>query len=253
MSAPSIAVSDLRAGYFPGVPIVDGVSMTCKQGEAVALIGPNGAGKSTLVKAIMGLTSWSTGQVSYKGQVVRKPTARAMIELGLAYVPQGHEVFGTMSVRSNLESAFLATDRPRRSRTQNDEAVDRVVEELPMLEEFLDRKASRLSGGQQQLVSLGRALMTQPEFLLVDEPTAGLSPAFSDTVFSILSQLRSKGAGIFLVEQNATRALEFADHGIVLDLGQVAWSEPADVLLKSDEVKQLYVGGRPRSDVKGLE
>jgi branched-chain amino acid transport system ATP-binding protein len=234
---PVLAAAGLVAGYVPDVPIVRGATVELRGGEIVAVLGPNGAGKSTLVKAIAGLVPISAGAVTLDGaSILGRPTHRLMRE-GLAYVPQMGNVFVRLSVRENLEiGGFGAPDAPAR--------LARVLALFPDLARFAGLAAGKLSGGQRQMLAVGRALMAAPRVLMLDEPSAGLSPLLVETVFAKLAEIRAAGVSILIVEQNAKAALAIADRGYVLVEGRERFAGPARDLLGNPEVGALYLGAR---------
>lgn len=238
MSGSLLSVRNLVASYGADVPIVKGVSFELAASQALAVIGPNGAGKSTLLKALLGLTPQVSGEVRLDDVLLPRLAPAPLVRAGIGFVPQGHQVFPEMTVRENLEMGcyWLA---PKDAGA----AVQRVVNTLPQLASLADRAAGVLSGGEQQLVSIGRALTQQPKLLLVDEPSAGLSPKNTVMVFEILAGLRRAGIAIVLVEQNAVMALRFADFGLVLDMGCRRFYGRARDLLADQSVRDLYLGG----------
>lgn len=235
-----LAASGLYAGYTPEVDIVRGCDVELAPGELVSVIGPNGAGKSTLIKAMFGLVPVRAGTVSLAGEdLTRAPTHRR-VEAGIGYVPQTENVFPNLTVEENLEmGAFL---RPKTFRKRFAE----VSEWFPVLSERRRQRAGTMSGGQRQLVALARALMLEPSVLLLDEPSAGLSPANVDVIFERIRLINSKGVAILMVEQNARRALAMSHRGYVLELGQSRFTGPGRDLLDDPKVIELYLGGRAR-------
>lgn len=237
---PLLAASGLRAGYTPEVDIVRGCDVELAAGEMISVIGPNGAGKSTLIKAMFGLVPVREGRVLLRGEeMTRAPTYRR-VESGVGYVPQTENVFPNLTVEENLEmGAFL---RPKTFRKRFGE----VSEWFPVLSERRRQRAGTLSGGQRQLVALARALMLDPQALLLDEPSAGLSPANVDVIFERIRLINSKGVAVLMVEQNARRALAMSDRGYVLEMGQSRFSGPGRDLLDDPKVVELYLGGKVR-------
>jgi branched-chain amino acid transport system ATP-binding protein len=234
---PVLAVAGLVAGYVPDVPIVRGATVELFAGEIVAVLGPNGAGKSTLVKAIAGIVPVSAGTVTLDGASIGgRPTHRLMRQ-GLAYVPQVGNVFVRLSVSENLEiGGFGAPDAAER--------MARVLALFPDLARLSRLAAGKLSGGQRQMLAVGRALMAAPRVLMLDEPSAGLSPLLVETVFAKLAEIRAAGVSILMVEQNAKAALAIADRGYVLVEGRERFAGPARDLLGNPEVGALYLGAR---------
>ena len=236
MSEVALAVSDLHAGY-DGVPVLRGVTMQAGAREIVSIIGPNGAGKSTFLKAIAGIVRPTSGSVHFQSDDVTGSRPDRLARRGLGFVPQLDNVFPTLTVSENLSVGAQAL--PRRDRS---DAVAEVVELLPLLRDRRRQRADTLSGGQRKLLALGRALVARPSLLLLDEPSAGLSPQAMDMVFSQLEGVRDKGIGIVMVEQNARRALALSNRGYVLDMGRNAHEGTGTGLLLDPRVAELYLG-----------
>jgi branched-chain amino acid transport system ATP-binding protein len=237
-----IEVRDLEAGYVPEAPILHGVSMKVDEGEIVTLLGPNGSGKSTLLKSIMGYLRPSRGEVLIDGESVKGvPVHERAISHGIGYVPQLDNVFGPLTVRENLNLGGARLPRAeRRAR------IEELTELYPILGERLGQRADSQSGGERQMLATARALMTRPRCLLLDEPSAGLSPLMLEQVFAMLAELREReGLTILVVEQNAADSLAVSDRGVVLVLGEIALSGPASELLDDPRVSDLYLGGTP--------
>jgi len=228
----------IRAGYGK-LEILHGVSLEVRPREIVSVIGPNGAGKSTAFKTIVGLLHPRSGRVLFDGKDITGLPPYEVVRLGLAYVPQGRIVFPQMTVLENLEmGAYIETD-PARVK----EALARVYGLFPVLEERKRQVAGSLSGGEQQMVAVGRALMTTPKLILLDEPSLGLSPKFVTLIFEKLLDMKRAGYTMMVVEQNAAKALSVADRGYVLELGQNRFEGTGQTLLNDPEVKRLYLGG----------
>jgi len=236
VSEVALAVSDLHAGY-DGVPVLRGVTMQARDREIVSIIGPNGAGKSTFLKAVAGIVRPTSGSVHFHGDDVTGSRPDRLTRRGLGFVPQLDNVFPTLTVSENLAVGAHALPRGDRS-----DAVAAVVELLPLLRERRRQRAESLSGGQRKLLALGRALVARPSLLLLDDPSAGLSPQAMDMVFSELEGIRDKGLGIVMVEQNARRALALSNRGYVLDMGRNAHEGPGAQLLLDPRVAELYLG-----------
>jgi ABC-type branched-subunit amino acid transport system ATPase component len=232
-----LAVDALEAGYDEAL-ILRGVTLRAEADEIVAVIGPNGAGKSTLLKAIYGLVTHKAGTVHFDGTEVTGLRADRLTGLGLNYVPQTDNVFPSLTVADNVHVGSLALPKQDRK-----DAVARVQALFPILAERSRQRAGTLSGGQRKLVALARALVTGPKLLLLDEPSAGLSPKAMDLVFDKLVEINELGIGIVMVEQNARRALALAARGYVLDAGRNAMEGPGVELLADPKVAQLYLGG----------
>jgi branched-chain amino acid transport system ATP-binding protein len=245
VSDASLVVRDLHAGYEQ-VTVLRGVSLHAQGDEIVALIGPNGAGKSTFLKAIAGIVRPTSGSVAFGGVDVTGSRPDRLTRRGLGFVPQLDNVFSSLTVSENIDVGAQAL-----ARVDRQEAVAAVVDQFPLLRDRRRQRAGTLSGGQRKLVALGRALVGRPSLLLLDEPSAGLSPRATDMVFSELEGIRDRGIGIVMVEQNARRALSLADRGYVLDMGRNAHEGPGADLLVDPRVVELYLGSMtaaPRAD-----
>jgi branched-chain amino acid transport system ATP-binding protein len=238
MSAPLLSVDNLVAGYEPGLPIVNGASIHADRGEIVALLGPNGAGKSTLIKAIAGLTAISGGVVTFDGADITRLPAHQRIRVGLAFTPQTENVFAGMSVDDNLKLA--AGLLPKAQRAERVSAMYEMFADLARQRGLL---AGRLSGGQRQMLAAARALIVGPKALMLDEPSAGLSPKLVEQVFAKLADIRASGVTIVLVEQNTRAALALADRAYVLVQGRNRRDGPAKVLQEDPDIAALYLGG----------
>lgn len=237
---PALAVRGLRAGYAEGVDILRGVGLEVRRGEIVTVLGPNGAGKSTLIKTIAGLVPVRSGDVSLFGESIVGVAAHRMVRRGLAYVPQTGNIFARLSVLENLEIGAFARD----SRATMDADLDRMFALFPRLRERRRQPAGTLSGGERQMVAVARALMAQPTVLMLDEPSAGLSPMLVGILFAKVREVRELGVTILIVEQNARAALAISDRGYVLAEGVDRISGDADELLGNPEVGELYLGVR---------
>jgi len=231
-----IEVVDVHAGYVPEVNILNGSNLTVGQGEFVGIIGPNGAGKSTLLKAILGMVPIRSGEVRFRGDVITGMAAHQLVERGVGFVPQSKNVFTTMTVRENLEMGCFLQPWMLKSR------LEYVTELFPRLRHRIDQRAGSLSGGERQMVAMGRALMLDPRVLLLDEPSAGLSPTLQDQVFVQCREINKGGVAILMVEQNARRCLQVCDRGYVLDHGTNAYTDTGRNLLRDPAVIELYLG-----------
>ena len=234
--SPLLDAVDLVAGYLPGVNILDGASLTLHEGEIVGIIGPNGAGKSTLLKALFGLVHISSGQVLFKGEDITNMRADKLVSRGVGFVPQTENVFPSLSIAENMHmGAFQAPNL-------FNERFDYVVSIFPRLAERKDQLAGSLSGGERQMVAMARALMMKPSVLLLDEPSAGLSPMLQDETFIRVRQVNKAGVSVIIVEQNASRCLQICHRGYVLDQGRNAYSGTGRALLNDPKVISLYLG-----------
>jgi ABC-type branched-subunit amino acid transport system ATPase component len=237
-AAPLLVADGITAGYGR-MDILHEVSLHVRPGELVSVIGPNGAGKSTALKTVVGFLRPRQGRVLFGGQSIVGLRPDLVLRRGLAYVPQGRIVFPLMTVLENLEmGAYIERDRTRIAA-----ALDRVFAMFPILAERRRQKAGTMSGGEQQMVAIARALMTSPRLILLDEPSLGLSPKFVTLIFDKLMEMRHAGYTLMIVEQNAARALAIADRGYVLELGRNRFEGPGRTLLEDPEVKRLYLGG----------
>ncbi len=216
------------------------IDLTVGEGELVTVIGANGAGKSTLLKAIVGLVPVRSGTITYRGARVPAPRPERLVRDGLALVPEGRLLFGPMTVRENLELGAYGAGRERRAVTER--ALARVNALFPVLEERADQPAETLSGGEQQMLAVARALMSEPRLLLLDEPSLGLAPLVIAEIFAALDELRAQGVTILLVEQDARLALRHADRGSVMRTGRVVLEGPAADLLADESVRTIYLG-----------
>jgi len=235
---PVLAVENLVAGYEPGLPIVNGASITVAKGEIVAVLGPNGAGKSTLIKAIAGLTTIVEGAVRFEGRDITRMPAHRRIREGLAFTPQTENVFAAMSVEDNLRLAVGLMPTPRRG-----PRMSAAYEAFPDLARQRTLLAGRLSGGQRQMLAIARALVVEPVALMLDEPSAGLAPKAVEAVFASLGEIRKGGVTIVLVEQNTRAALALADRAYVLVQGRNRHEGRARDLAHDPQIAELYLGG----------
>ncbi|MDA9275931.1 ABC transporter ATP-binding protein [Acidimicrobiia bacterium] len=236
MNKAIIEVNGLAAGYVKGLNILQGIDLVIKKDEIISIIGPNGAGKSTLLKAIMGLIPISGGRLYINGSEVTNVKSHELVKMGIGYVPQVSNVFPTLTVEENLEIGLWTKSKDIKKNK------DEIFDLFPILFEKKRNKAGNLSGGQRQLLALGRALISKPDVLLLDEPSAGLSPIAIDEVFKSISEINETGVSILLVEQNAKRALSFCDRGYVLDQGKNSYTGTGDDLLDDPKVIDLYLG-----------
>ena len=223
---------------YGGIEAVKGVSMHVADGELVCLIGGNGAGKSTTLRTISGMKELAEGAIFLQGERIDGLPAHQLVEMGLSHVPEGRRVFPRMSVRENLAMGAYG----RRDGKAIHDDYDRVFELFPVLREREKQAAGTLSGGEQQMLSVGRALMSHPKLLMLDEPSMGLAPRLVETIFELLARIHEQGTTILLVEQNAQLALQLASRGYVIETGQIVLEDEAAQLLKNDEVRKAYLG-----------
>lgn len=233
-----LVVNDLVVNYGM-IKAVRQVSFEVKEGEIVTLIGANGAGKSTVLRTISGLVKPASGSMVFNNSDLLKMSPQNIVKNGLIHVPEGRHVFKGMTVKENLEmGAFLRKDKENLA-----QEVEEVFERFPVLKERINQDAATLSGGEQQMLAMGRALMSKPKLLLLDEPSMGLAPIFIREIFNIITEINKKGTTILLIEQNAKMALSIADRGYVLETGKIVSSGAGQELLASDEVQKAYLGG----------
>jgi branched-chain amino acid transport system ATP-binding protein len=235
---PHLVLENVIAGYGK-MTILNGTTAKIRRGAITTVIGPNGAGKSTMFKTIFGLLPVRSGTVTFDGNDITNFSPRQMLNAGVAYIPQGRNIFPELSVRHNLElGGIMLTDQaalPAR--------IDGIMQRFPMLKEKADAQASTLSGGQQKMLEVARGLLLDPKMILIDEPSIGLSPIMVQDVFAILKDLRDKGVTILLIEQNAKQALQISDYGLVLEQGQTRIEDTATSILNDPRIAQLFLGG----------
>ena len=224
--------------YYGTIHALKGISIEVRDGEIVTLIGANGAGKSTTLRSINGLNHPREGTIEFQGKDITKEAPHEIVKMGISQSPEGRRVFSRMSVLENLEmGAYQRDDKPGIR-----EDLDRVYDLFPRLQERRTQKAGTLSGGEQQMLAIGRALMARPKLLLLDEPSMGLAPIFVDKIFEIIMEINGQGTPILLVEQNALMALDAASRGYVLETGQVALADDAKALRENEQVRKTYLG-----------
>jgi branched-chain amino acid transport system ATP-binding protein len=236
--AEFLALDDVFAGYGK-MTILNGITARIRRGAITTVIGPNGAGKSTMFKTVFGVLSVRSGTITLNGRDITNSSPRQMLEQSVVYVPQGRNIFPELSVRHNLELGGVAL--PDQASLPG--RLIQVMQRFPMLKEKADAQASTLSGGQQKLLELARGLLLDPQLILIDEPSIGLSPLMVQEVFAILKGLRDNGVTIVLIEQNAKQALQISDYGLVLEQGQTRIEDTAPRILADSRIAQLFLGG----------
>ena len=232
-----LEVKDLQVSYGM-IQAIKGVSFEVNQGEVIALIGANGAGKTTILHTVTGLLAPKAGNIIFEGQDITKVPAHKIVSMGMAHVPEGRRVFAQLSVYDNLKmGAYTRSDK-----NEIEESLEMVYKRFPRLEERKNQMAGTLSGGEQQMLAMGRALMSKPKIILMDEPSMGLSPIFVNEIFNIIQDVSASGTTVLLVEQNAKKALSIADRAYVLETGNIALEGDAKVLMNDDSIKKAYLG-----------
>ena len=235
---PMLKVENLSVHYGM-IQAVRDVSFEVNEGEVVSLIGANGAGKTTILRTLSGLVRPSAGKIQFLGKEIQKLPAQKIVAGGLSQVPEGRHVFPGLTVMENLEmGAFL-----KKNREENQANLKKVFSRFPRLEERKNQDAATLSGGEQQMLAMGRALMSTPKLLLLDEPSMGLAPIFIQEIFDIIQDIQNQGTTVLLIEQNANKALAISDRGYVLETGKIVLSGTGKELAASDEVRKAYLGG----------
>jgi len=237
VSSEILSLEDVHV-YYGAIHALKGVSLTVGTGEIVTLIGANGAGKSTTLRSINGLNHPRSGTITFQGKDITNDSPHSVVKMGISQSPEGRRLFPRMSVIENLEmGAFQRSDR-----SGIKESIDRVFELFPRLAERRNQKAGTMSGGEQQMCAIGRALMAKPKLLMLDEPSMGLAPIFVEKIFEIIQEISQQGTTILLVEQNALMALDVADRGYVMETGTIALADDAKALRENEKVKQTYLG-----------
>lgn len=232
-----LEVNDLHV-YYGVIQALKGVSFQVNQGEVIALIGANGAGKTTTLHTLTGLLPAKQGSVVFEGTDITKVPAHKIVQMGIAHVPEGRRVFSDLSVYENLKMGAYT----RKDKNEIAESLENVYKRFPRLEERKNQRAGTLSGGEQQMLAMGRALMSKPKMIVMDEPSMGLSPIFVNEIFDIIEKVSAGGTTVLLVEQNAKKALSIADRAYVLETGKIALSGDADELMNDDSIKKAYLG-----------
>lgn len=224
--------------YYGMIQAIKGISFDVNEGEVIALIGANGAGKTTILHTITGLLSAKTGTIHFEGQDIAKVPGHKIVSMGMAHVPEGRRVFAQLSVLQNLKMGAYT----RKNKTEINETLEAIYKKFPRLEERQNQLAGTLSGGEQQMLAMGRALMSHPKIILMDEPSMGLSPIFVNEIFEIINEVSASGTTVLLVEQNAKKALSIADRAYVLETGNIVIDGKASELLEDDSIKKAYLG-----------
>ncbi len=232
-----LKISDLEV-YYGVIQAIKGISFEVNEGEVIALIGANGAGKTTILHTITGLVDSKAGKIEFEGHDITKMPGYKTVSLGMAHVPEGRRVFADLTVYENL----LMGAYTRKDKDEINQTLDMVFKRFPRLMERKSQLAGTLSGGEQQMLAMGRALMSKPKIILMDEPSMGLSPIYVNEIFDIIREVSSSGTTVLLVEQNAKKALSIADRAYVLETGKIALSGKADELLNNDSIKKAYLG-----------
>lgn len=232
-----LKVTDLKVNYGV-IQAIKGVSFEVNQGEVIALIGANGAGKTTILHTVTGLLAAKSGKIEFENQDITRMPAHRIVTLGMAHVPEGRRVFADLSVYENLlMGAYIRKDKDGIQKS-----LENVYKRFPRLKERKGQLAGTLSGGEQQMLAMGRALMSQPKIILMDEPSMGLSPLFVNEIFDIIKEVSASGTTVLLVEQNAKKALSIANRAYVLETGKIVKSDTASVLMNDDSIKKAYLG-----------
>ena len=240
MATDMLSLKEVEASYQKGIKILQSISLDVSPQDIICLIGPNGAGKSTVLKAIMGLVNVEKGFIALNGQDITNSKANRIMRRGISYVPQGRTVFPEMTVWENLRmGGFILKDK-----NKVEQRIEQIYEMFPILKESRNRKAYTLSGGEQQMLEMGRVLILDPKYMLIDEPSLGLAPKIRKMIFEEITALNQKKTiGILMVEQNAVQGLEAADFGCVLDMGKIRFQGTGVELLEDKRIRQLYLGG----------
>ena len=232
-----LEIKDLEV-YYGMLQAIKGVSFDVNEGEVIALIGANGAGKTTILHTITGLINAQKGSVWFEGKDITKVPAHKIVSMGMAHVPEGRRVFANLTVLQNLKMGAYT----RKDKTEIEQTLDSIYKRFPRLMERQNQLAGTLSGGEQQMLAMGRALMSHPKIILMDEPSMGLSPIFVNEIFDIIKSVSASGTTVLLVEQNAKKALSIADRAYVLETGKIVLSGKASDLLNNDSIKKAYLG-----------
>ena len=232
-----LKVTDLEV-YYGMIKAIKGISFEVNQGEVIALIGANGAGKTTILHTVTGLIQPKHGKIEFEGNDITKTPAHKIVSMGMAHVPEGRRVFAQLSVYENLKMGAYT----RKDKNEIEDTLATVYKRFPRLEERKNQMAGTLSGGEQQMIAMGRALMSHPKIILMDEPSMGLSPIFVNEIFDIIQEVSASGTTVLLVEQNAKKALSIADRAYVLETGNIVLDGDAKELMNNDSIKKAYLG-----------
>jgi branched-chain amino acid transport system ATP-binding protein len=241
MAEKIIEFDRVVAGYSPSLTILNETTLDARQGEITLLIGPNGAGKSTVLKTLFGMLVPRAGEVRFEGQRINGKPPRQLLADGIAFVPQGRNLFGSLSVRHNLELGGITLPRGELAGR-----IDEVLQRFPRIRERIDNQASTMSGGEQKQLEIGRALLLHPRVLLIDEPSIGLSPILVQEVLTMLRGLADAGTTVLMVEQNVRTALKYSDRALVLEMGRLALDRPASEVLNDTDLNRLFLGGHAK-------
>ncbi|WP_434062678.1 ABC transporter ATP-binding protein [Hungatella hathewayi] len=232
-----LKITDLEV-YYGVIQAIKGISFEVKEGEVIALIGANGAGKTTILHTVTGLIAPKAGRIEFEGTDITKTPAHKIVSMGMAHVPEGRRVFAQLSVYENLKlGAYTRSDK-----TEIEQTLEMVYKRFPRLKERRNQAAGTLSGGEQQMLAMGRALMSHPKIILMDEPSMGLSPIFVNEIFDIIKEVSAGGTTVLLVEQNAKKALGIADRAYVLEIGNIVLTGEAKALMNDESIKKAYLG-----------
>ncbi len=242
MAEKIIEFDQVVAGYSPSLTILNETTLDARKGEITLLIGPNGAGKSTVLKTLFGILVPRSGEVRFEGKRINGKAPRELLAQGMAFVPQGRNLFGALSVRHNLELGGITLPR-----SELPQRIEEVLTRFPRIRERIDNQASTMSGGEQKQLEVGRALLLRPRVLLIDEPSIGLSPKLVQEVMTLLRQLADAGTTILMVEQNVRTALKYSNRALVLEMGRLALDRPAETLLGDPDLNRLFLGGHAKT------
>ena len=246
MSPSIIEFEKVVAGYSPSLTILNETTLDARRGEITLLIGPNGAGKSTVLKTLFGLLLPRLGEIRFEGQRINGKPPRELLAEGIAFVPQGRNLFGSLSVRHNLELGGITLPR-----AELPGRIDEVLQRFPRINERIDNQASTISGGEQKQLEIGRALLLRPRVLLIDEPSIGLSPKLVEQIMTMLRTLADGGTTVLMVEQNVRTALRYSNRALVLEMGRLALDRPASEILQDPDLNRLFLGGHARTSAAG--